>query len=41
MMTRIWSKEVLTSELLENMKEMFKVFIQEYHKNLIEQIRDK
>ena len=41
LLTRIWGKEVLTSELINYLKEMFTLWIQEYHKDMIQHIRDK
>jgi len=41
MMTRIWSQEVLTPEMMSYLKEMFTYSIQEYHKDMIQHIRDK
>ena len=41
MMTRIWSEEVLTKEMMGYLKEMFTFWIQEYHKDMIQHIRDK
>jgi len=41
MMTKIWNDEVLTNEVVDDLKAAFTYLLREYHKDMLQHIRDK